>query len=193
MARESKTARGTVSGTAPGTSPSGKASGDTALRRGQTRAIGALLPGIAGETLGRRGFAEGTLFQQWREIVGADIAADCLPEKLAYPAGRRSGGTLHVLAAGGAALELQHRASQIVDRVNSYLGYGALAQLRIRQGRMPARKRYDPVDSPAGDEETFENTALQRIADPKLKEALASFGHAVRRSEKRRKTATRTR
>ena len=49
---------------------------DSADRVGHTRAIGALLPGIAGETLGRRGFAEGTIFRQWREIVGPDIAAE---------------------------------------------------------------------------------------------------------------------
>src|SRR5512146_1294650 len=93
--------------------PDGRKAGrDSADRIGHTRAIGALLPGIAGETLGRRGFAEGTIFRQWREIVGADIAADCLPEKLAFPAGRRSDGSLQVLANGGAALELQHRATQ---------------------------------------------------------------------------------
>lgn len=159
-------------------------------RSGRTRAIGALLPGVAGKTLGRRGFAEGTIFQQWREIVGPDIAADCVPEKLGYPAGRRGDGTLHVVASGGAALELQHRASQIVERVNGYLGYGAIAHLKIRQGRLPQRRRYAPPDDgPATNRaaEAFELPALEAIADPKLKEALADFGHSIRRGERRRK------
>jgi len=152
-------------------------------RRGRISAIGALLPRIAGETLGRRGFAEGTIFRQWRDIVGADIADACLPEKLGFPTGRRSDGTLHVLASGGAALELQHRSVQIVERVNGYLGYGAVTQLRIRQGRMPARgPSYRPSD--AGDEvpsSAFDEPVLERISDLKLKEALARFGHAMRR------------
>ena len=166
---------------------------DSADRVGHTRAIGALLPGIAGETLGRRGFAEGTIFRQWREVVGPDIAADCLPEKLAFPAGRRSDGSLQLLANGGAALELQHRASQILDRVNGYLGYGAVAQLKIRQGRLPARKHYRSVASDSPDSASFDEPNLTSVTDPKLKEALASFGHSIRHSERRKKSAAKRR
>jgi hypothetical protein len=159
-------------------------------RSARTRAIGSLLVRVAGETLGRRGFAEGTVFQQWRDIVGADIADACLPEKLGFPAGRRNNGTLHVLASGGAALELQHRSSQIIDRVNGYLGYGAVVHLRIRQGRLPARGRSyavieESIDDSVGNGE-FEAPTLDRITEPKLKEALARFGRSIRRGEKRR-------
>jgi hypothetical protein len=170
-----------------------KAGRDSADRIGYTRAIGALLPGIAGETLGRRGFAEGTIFRQWREIVGPDIASDCLPEKLAFPAGRRSDGSLQVIASGGAALELQHRATQILDRVNGYLGYGAVAHLKIRQGRLPVRKHYRSVASDSPDSSEFDEPGLTSITDPKLKEALASFGHSVQRSERRKKGASKRR
>ena len=172
----------------------GRKSGrDSADRIGHTRAIGALLPGIAGETLGRRGFAEGTIFHQWREIVGPDIAADCLPEKLAFPAGRRSDGSLQVLANGGAALELQHRANQILERVNGYLGYGAVAHLKIRQGRLPARKHYRSESSDSADSTSFDEPGLTSVTDPKLKEALASFGHSIQRSERRKKSAAKRR
>jgi hypothetical protein len=156
-------------------------------RSGRTQAIGAILPKVAGETLGRRGFAEGAIFRQWRDIVGADLAADCLPEKLAFTGGQRSNGTLHILAAGGAALELQHRSEQILARVNSYLGYGAIARVRIRQGRLPERRsgttmqQTDERDDPA--DPIFATPALDTIVDPKLKEALTRFGHSVRRHE----------
>ncbi len=177
-----------------GSKPAGRRDGND--RIGHTRAIGALLPAIAGETLGRRGFAEGTIFRQWREIVGADIAADCLPEKLAFPAGRRSDGSLQVIANGGAALELQHRTVQILERVNGYLGYGAVAHLKIRQGRLPARTRYE-TDSAESDESydsgVFDEPGLSAITDPQLKEALASFGHSVRRGENRKKAAPKRR
>jgi hypothetical protein len=188
MATESKTGKAGANSAAP----AANLRKDAADRSGRTRAIGALLPGIAGEALGRRGFAEGTIFRQWREIVGADIAADCLPEKLGYPAGRRHEGTLQVIASGGAALELQHRATQIVERVNAYLGYGAIAHLKIRQGRLPARPRFaaDDTDSAAAAPDgAFDAPGLAAITDPRLKEVLASFGHSVRRAERRRKGA----
>jgi len=171
--------------------PDGRKTGrDSADRIAHTRAIGALLPGIAGETLGKRGFAEGTIFRQWRDIVGADIASDCLPEKLAFPAGRRSDGSLQVIANGGAALELQHRSTQILDRVNAYLGYGAVAHLKIRQGRLPVRKHYRSESPDSSDSASFDEPSLASVTDPKLKEALASFGHAIRRGERRKKSAT---
>ncbi|MDZ4736549.1 MAG: DUF721 domain-containing protein [Rhodospirillaceae bacterium] len=166
-------------------------------RAGRTQAIGAVLPKVAGETLGRRGFAEGAIFGQWRDIVGADLAADCLPEKLAFVGGRRSDGTLHILAASGAALELQHRTEQILARVNSYLGYGAVARVRIRQGRLPERRQSailpatDDTDDAA--DPMFATPALGTIADPKLKEALTRFGRSVRRHENAAGTSRRRR
>ena len=166
-------------------------------RSGRTRAIGAILPKVAGETLGRRGFAEGAIFRQWRDIVGADLAADCLPDKLAFTGGQRSDGTLHILAASGAALELQHRTDQIVARVNAYLGYGAVARVRIRQGRLPERRasavppETNNADDPA--DPVFADPALGTIADPKLKEALVRFGRSVRRHENAAGTSRRRR
>ena len=98
-----------------------------------------------------------------------------------------------MIANGGAALELQHRTVQILERVNAYLGYGAVAHLKIRQGRLPARRRYasEPDESPESG--VFDEPGLLAIADPKLKEALASFGHAVRRGEGRRKRTAKRR
>jgi hypothetical protein len=171
----------------PGDRPGGKKADRPVDRSGRTQAIGAILPKVAGETLGRRGFAEGAVFRQWRDIVGADLAADCLPEKLAFTAGQRSDGTLHILAASGAALELQHRTDQIVARVNSYLGYGAIARVRIRQGRLPERRAgtaMPPTDEPDDPvDPLFALPDLGTIADPKLKEALTRFGCSVRRHE----------
>jgi hypothetical protein len=71
--------------------------------------------------------------------------------------------------------------------VNAYLGYGAIARVRIRQGRLPERRAgtavspTDERDDPA--DPIFATPAFDTIVDPKLKEALTRFGHSVRRHD----------
>jgi hypothetical protein len=104
------------------------------------RAVGTALPALTRRALGRRGFAEGGLALDWAAIVGEEIADNTLPLKLAYPRGERTGGTLHLKVASGYALVIAHCEPQLVERVNAYFGYGAVAKLKLTQGH-PARRR----------------------------------------------------
>jgi hypothetical protein len=140
------------------------------------RAVGAALPALTRRALGRRGFAEGGLALDWAAVVGEEVAANTLPLKIAYPRGERSGGTLHLKVSSGYALVLTHCEPQLIERVNAYLGYGAVARLRLTQGPM-ARPRA-PVESD-GDSAPAEPVA--GIEHPELAAALGSFAKALRR------------
>ena len=48
-------------------------------------------------------------------------------------------GVLQVRVAGPLAVELQHLAPQVLERVNTYLGYRAVTQLKLSRGVLPAR------------------------------------------------------
>ena len=54
-----------------------------------------------------------------------------------YAPGRRSGGTLLLQVGGAAALELQHAAPQLLERINTYFGHQAVRQLRLLQMPLP--------------------------------------------------------
>jgi hypothetical protein len=140
------------------------------------RALGTALPGLTKRVLGRRGFAEGGLTLDWAGIVGEEIAANTLPLKLAYPRGERSGGTLHLKVASGYALVIAHCEPQLIERVNAYLGYGAVTKLKLTQGHVARRA---PRSESASDSEPAEPVA--DIEDPELAAALGGLLQALRR------------
>lgn len=116
----------------------------------QTRALADMLPRLVRRALGRRGFAETRIVTHWREIVGEALAKHTLPERIAFPRGARDGGNLHLLAEGGFALELQHLQPLLIERVNAFFGYGAIARVTIVQAPIPrsARRRARPKKRP---------------------------------------------
>jgi hypothetical protein len=151
-------------------------------RRGRMRPIAAELPKLIGKPFGRRGFGEGGLIAQWPAIAGEEIARHSAPLKLSFPRGERQGGTLTVRVAGAFAVELQHVAPLLIERINAYLGYGAIARLRLEQGRLPPRRRpalrHPAPLAPA--EESALAQSLGRITDDGLRQALDGLGRAVK-------------
>jgi hypothetical protein len=134
------------------------------------------LPQLTRRALGRRGFAEGGLALDWAAIVGEEVAANTLPLKIASPRGERAGGTLHLRVATGYALVIAHCEPQLLERVNAYLGYGAVARLKLTQGpigRPRARPESDGDSAPA--------EPVAGIEDPELAAALGSLAKALRR------------
>lgn len=152
-----------------------------APRKGGVRHLAALLPRLTRAALGKRGFAEGGIVADWPEIVGPDLAVLSLPERLAFPHGARREGTLHVRVAGALALELQHLEPVVIERINGYFGYRAVARLKIRQGPIP-RSRRQPVTPPPADPAAAReiDRAVADVSDPALRAALAGFGRALR-------------
>ncbi|MGH6968609.1 MAG: DUF721 domain-containing protein [Stellaceae bacterium] len=150
-------------------------------RRGAMRALAADVPRIVKPALGKRGLGEGQLVAQWAAIVGADLARRMMPEKLTFPPGPRRDGTLRVRVAPVFALEAQHREPQILERLNAFFGYRALARLALVQGPLPAER----AAAPRGRRElaASERVALTQrvagVADAELRSALTRLGEAV--------------
>jgi hypothetical protein len=146
------------------------------------RALAALLPKLAAPALRRRGFTEAALLTRWSDIVGEGLARDAMPDRLAFPRGRNSGATLHIRVAGAAALELQHLAPQVVERINVFFGYAAVSRLALVQAPIaapPARSEAPPSAPVAAERTAAIDEAATDIADPALRTAIAALGRAV--------------
>ena len=90
----------------------------------------------------------------------------------------RSGATLVLRVDGARALDVQYRARQIIERINAYFGYAAVAELRIVQAPVAGRL---PLARPPGRAATEPLThEVAHIADPALRGALARLGAGVR-------------
>lgn len=154
-------------------------------------ALAAMLSRITGAALRKRGFAESAVVTNWAEIIGPELAADTAPQKLAFPRGGRSGGTLHVRVVGALATELQHLEPLVIERINTYFGYRAVARLALVQGPLPARRdaarRTPQAPLDAAEERSIENT-VSDIEDDSLRRALAGLGRSVMAAEKAMKT-----
>jgi len=150
-------------------------------RRGSLRAIAAEIPKIAGAVLGKRGFAEAQLVAQWPAIIGDALADSVSPEKLSFSRGERREGTLHLRVAPGVALEIQHREPVLVERINAFFGYRAVARLALRQGPPPRASRPAPPLRRAlkAEERQSLDRQLADLGHPELKAALARLGEAV--------------
>ena len=152
-------------------------------RQRSTAALSRLLTQLLTPAARRRGFAAVEVVERWPSIVGVGLARRCHPVQLEFRRGTASGGTLVLQAAGGAALELQHAAPQVLERVNDYFGFPAAARLRFIQ--MPSRPLPAPPAPPvlrqlSAAEEAAVANAVAPIADATLGAALESLGRSIK-------------
>jgi hypothetical protein len=152
--------------------------------RGFTRIAVAAAPALGGAGA-KRGIAESRLIADWPAIVGADLARAVKPLKMTH-AGREGGlgATLVVAAEGARAVEVQHLAAVIVEKVNQVYGYAAVSRLRVVQTGEAASaglsepqaewRGAPPVDPPP-------SPVVSAVADDGLRAALARLEANIRR------------
>jgi len=149
-----------------------------APRQGRARSAGELLGNAGGPAFRRFGFIQSSIVSRWCEIVGERYAKVSSPESIRFPAGRKSGGVLTLLVQGAHAPLMQHLSPLIIERVNRFFGYSAVAKVAFRQGSpLPEPKekpkpQLRPVPKELGE-------GLREIADPELRACLESLASRI--------------
>lgn len=130
---------------------------------------------------GKHGFVSGALVVDWPAIVGSAVAAHTLPLRIKFPPKERGEGTLEIKVASSAfSTEIQHLEPLILERINGYFGWNAVARLKLKHGPLPQRQplRAAPPEPSAQHSERLD-AVLQQVEDPQLREALARLGRHV--------------
>jgi hypothetical protein len=148
------------------------------------RRLADLTSGLLSESFKKQGFASAELVTRWPEIVGPQIAAHAEPLKIQWPRQAdpddREPATLVLRVEGPAALEIQHLAGVVVERVNRFFGWPAVGRLAFRQAPLsrPPKKKLRRIDPEA----TARVAAtLPDVKDDDLRQALARLGAAVKK------------
>ena len=169
------------------------------------RSVGAFVPTLTRKAFEKYGFSAASLLTDWATIVGSEWATCTAPERLKWPQGvdaygdvaddraGRPGATLVLRVDGPRALEIEHRRRQILERINAYFGYRAVAEIRIIQAPLPMpavpRPQFQTTTAPTIDPAVVAaaaGAALADIADERLRTALARLGDAVHSSAPKR-------
>jgi hypothetical protein len=138
--------------------------------------------------LRRQGFGPSGLVLFWDDIVGERLAAMSRPVKVRWPVrqiGRAAENdpapaTLIVRVETGFALELQHLAPIVIERVNAHFGWRCVSRLLLKQGPVAApplaRHGTRPFDKAA---EAAAETIVGSVMDEPLRLALTRLGARV--------------
>jgi len=152
--------------------------------RSYARPLRDLIGKVVGETFTRQGFASAELVTRWAEIVGIEVSAHSEPVKIQWPRAvddePRPPGVLVIRVEGPAAIEIQHLADVICERVNRFVGWRAIDRIALRQAplRRVIRKSVRPADPTAAARLA---ATMTEIADDDLRQAVARLGVAVKR------------
>jgi hypothetical protein len=146
------------------------------------------VPKLTQKAFEKYGFSAATLLTDWAQIAGADVAGYTVPERLKWPRGPgayaeveegaegRPGATLVLRVDPARALDVEYKGRQIIERINAYFGYRAVAALRLIQAPVEAAKPREAVRPASA--RTPQEAPSAADADP-LSRALARLGAGV--------------
>lgn len=144
-----------------------------------------LLERCLDKALAAQGFAASDILLAWEDIVGPRLAQHTRPMRISWPRQPRHGenpsipATLEVRSSSAFAIELQHTAPVIIDRINAHFGWRCIGRITIRQGAVPRQApppAPPPVDAVAVQRATL---ATASVTDDRLRDALTRLGTAV--------------
>ncbi len=150
-------------------------------RGGQARAIADLMPEIGRTAFRRFGFIQSSVVTRWPEIVGERHARICAPESIRFPPGEKNEGILQLVVVPAHAPLIAHVLPEIIERVNRFFGYKAVARVKLRQGEVKPPPAQGPTTAPPSlrpiPMELGES--LRDIGDPELRTVLESLARSL--------------
>ncbi len=149
------------------------------MRENGFRAIGGLAQKLTSGMAKGRSTSLVRLKADWPAVVGPELARTTRPDALLAGRGARAGKALRLKVSGAAALEVQHRSGQIVERVNAYFGHKMIDDVRIVQGVISAPPPALKVPRPDPVVEQAVASRTASVQDPDLRAVLTRLGARI--------------
>ena len=160
----------------------------------------AFVPKKIGDTLGKvnrvfsnkYGKVEFLILSKWPQIVGSFFAEHSEPDKISritedfvefdQPIFKSF---LNVRVSPAAAVEFQHYKDTIIEKINSFFGYKAIADLRLQQNFIPKAKVNNKLNDgkiSAEEREKIKNE-IAVIHDEELQKSIVNLGASIKRED----------
>lgn len=122
---------------------------------------------------------EGKIITHWPQIVGERFARLALPEKIVFPKGKKGEGTLYLSVTSSGSLLLHYSQGIILEHINTFFGYKAIAKLHMSHGFSPPKTVEKVPSLLSQKEKEWVAGQTEGIADYDLKERLNRLGEAI--------------
>ena len=158
---------------------------ETPRRSSGLVSCGADVRQLVGPILGKKGLIQADVLARWQDILGLELACGVTPFSVSFSK-QKEGAVLTVKAFSGAyAVEFTARKEQIKERLNSYFGYTAISDIRIKQGGTFAPPVFPPKEPSFSSQKKAE---MQRLAadieNETLRESIVHLGLLLTESKK---------
>jgi hypothetical protein len=149
--------------------------------RWQPKRIGVYTQKIVTPVFKARGLMEGKIITHWKEIVGERYAHLALPEKIIFPKGKKTEGTLYLSVTSSSALLLYYAQGLILEHINTFFGYKAISKLHMSHGFTPSTHKAEkaPPPSLSPEEKKWIEQQTEVITDLDLKVYLENLGKSI--------------
>lgn len=147
---------------------------------------------FATKLLGKKGLCEIKILTAWNSIVGDDLAKYSVPERIYFAKGKRDNGILHLVVANGSyALQIGHKTTIILEKINTFFGYNAVSQIKISQNEAPFHHHEETIFEDKANKKLVsdqeQNYIIEITKDVKnleLKKRLQSLGENIFKQDK---------
>ena len=103
-----------------------------------------------------------------------------MPDAADFSSGERASGTLRLRVASAYAVEAQHLEPVIIERINGFFGYRAVARIVLVQGLPVSAASVVPQPRPlSAAEQGSLDQRVEAVPEGELREALRGLGAAV--------------
>ena len=148
------------------------------------KTIGDSLKKINRDISNKYGKIEYLIIAKWPKIVGQFFANHSEPNKISrIPDGENDTGDviysnyLHINVSPVAAVEFQHFKDKIIDKINSYFGYKAISNIRLKQNFIP-KKNYTKQQN-SNKNISLDKLDIKNINNKELEKSLEKLNQSI--------------
>ena len=130
------------------------------------------LPKDVRKIISKKGHIYSETLDNWRSIVGNDLFKVCFPKSFKN-SNRLSPSYLSVMVKRGHEVDLEYSKKKILDKLNSYLGYNAVEQLKFISFESEELKESSKINKNATN--NLYKEKISKIKNDKVKKSLTEL------------------